>query len=146
MPNIPSLKQKTSAGGIILNPKGEIILVSQKGGSWSFPKGKHHLGETLLETAKREIREECGVVVSHHIKELGTYTRYRETYKKGIHIQIYKTITLFLFHAPDQALEPLDPDHPEARWVPKDQVADFLSHSQDKAFFERIQPDLDPFR
>ena len=65
-----------SAGGIVLGPDGKIVLVCQRGNSWSFPKGHVEDGELPLDAAKREIFEETGIMDAEFIKELGSYERY----------------------------------------------------------------------
>ena len=40
----------------------EILLARHNGGHWSFPKGHGEGGETEAETARREIREETGLL------------------------------------------------------------------------------------
>lgn len=49
------------AGGVVLNPRGEVLLVRYRGGVWTFPKGHIEAGETLEQTAEREVLEETGV-------------------------------------------------------------------------------------
>jgi 8-oxo-dGTP pyrophosphatase MutT (NUDIX family) len=45
----------------------QVLLVEQQHGvdgtRWVFPKGKQELGESLIETAKRELKEEAGLDV-----------------------------------------------------------------------------------
>ena len=48
-------KETTSAGGVVMNSKGEVLVVSQGGTSWSLPKGHVEVGEDSLKAAKREI-------------------------------------------------------------------------------------------
>ena len=55
------LKKTESAGGVVLNKKGEVLIVNQYGNSWSLPKGHIEEGEEILEAAKREIYEESGI-------------------------------------------------------------------------------------
>ncbi len=59
-------KKATSCGiiPIFVNEQGEkeFLLVLQNNGNWSFPKGHVEGDETFLETAKRELFEETGVV------------------------------------------------------------------------------------
>ena len=55
------------AGAWIRNDDGEVLLVQQEDGDneqdvWSDPGGKQEPGETLPETALREVREEAGIV------------------------------------------------------------------------------------
>ncbi len=49
-----------AAGGIVENTRDEILFI-QRFHKWDLPKGKVEKGESLEETAKREIGEECGV-------------------------------------------------------------------------------------
>ena len=57
-----AIKEK-SAGAVIIN-EGKVLLLHYTGlktdsvGYWDFPKGHIEKGETELETAKREVREE----------------------------------------------------------------------------------------
>lgn len=57
-------RQEISAGGIIVSksPSGWwILLMKDRGGNWTFPKGKIEAGEDHEVTAVREIEEEVGV-------------------------------------------------------------------------------------
>ena len=54
-----------------LNKKGEVLVVNQRGTSWSLPKGHIDFGEDALTAAKREIYEEAGITDLKIIKELG---------------------------------------------------------------------------
>ena len=55
------MKETQSAGGVIENTEGKIVVVSQRGTSWSLPKGHIEDGEDILAAAKREIYEETGI-------------------------------------------------------------------------------------
>jgi ADP-ribose pyrophosphatase YjhB (NUDIX family) len=53
------------AGGVVLNEKNEVLLISSLNKNvWSYPKGHLELGETNSEAAKREILEETGYEVN----------------------------------------------------------------------------------
>lgn len=59
-------KKWTSAGGVVFNSMKEmnkvwIIKPSNNFGPWSFPKGKIDEGESMKETAVREVEEEAGI-------------------------------------------------------------------------------------
>jgi 8-oxo-dGTP diphosphatase len=53
-----------AAGGILLREDGQVLLVHRpRYDDWSLPKGKLDDGESPLETAIREVREETGFEV-----------------------------------------------------------------------------------
>lgn len=133
-----NMKHTQSAGGVVLNSKDEVLVVNQKGTSWSLPKGHIDQGEDALGAAKREIYEESGINDLEFVKELGSYARHRISKDGGDDLSELKTITMFLFRTSSTTLKPLDPDNPEARWVDKNQVADLLTHIKDKEFYVSI--------
>lgn len=137
------MKVSESAGGVVLNKKGEVLVVNQQGNSWSLPKGGIEKGEAVLEAAKREIYEESGIKKLEYIKELGVYQRHpmAKDPKKEIKTKI-KKIHIFLFKTRQEKLDPKDPHNPEAKWMAKENVADLLTHHKDKEFFKGILPKL----
>ena len=50
----------SAAGGLVLNPDNEMLFIHRLG-IWDLPKGRIEKGETIEETAVREVEEECGV-------------------------------------------------------------------------------------
>ncbi len=132
------MKLTHSAGGIVINPFGQILIVSQRGKSWSLPKGHLNKKETHLAAAKREIHEETGVTELTLIQELGSYQRHKLSKNNGEDPKELKTITLFLFTTTQRALSPLDPKHPEAIWADRETIIDLLTHPKDKEFFSTV--------
>lgn len=59
---------KVGIGVMIQNRKGEVLLGLRKGshgsGEWSFPGGHLEMGETVFETAKREVKEETNLDIN----------------------------------------------------------------------------------
>ena len=133
------MKKTKTAGGIVLNKNGEVLIVNQHGNSWSLPKGHVEEGEELLETAKREIYEESGIRNLTHVKDLGKYTRHRiGLYGKDDESEL-KEIHMFLFKTDEMTLNPIDQNNPEARWVLPEKVSEFLTHEKDKQFYNDLE-------
>ena len=128
-----------SAGGVVTNDEGEVLVVSQRGTSWSLPKGHIDPGEEALDAARREIYEESGIRDLELVRELGTYERHKIGVDGGDDRSELKAITMFLFRTKEKSLRPVDSDNPEARWVEKAKVALLLTHEKDKEFFRRVK-------
>jgi ADP-ribose pyrophosphatase YjhB (NUDIX family) len=136
------VKKTQSAGGVVTNGGGEVLVVSQHGTSWSLPKGHIDPGEDALTAARREIYEESGVRDLQFVRELGTYERHKIGANGGEDRSELKAITMFLFRTREKTLKPVDPDNPEARWVEKGKVAELLTHEKDKEFFRGVERTL----
>lgn len=136
---ITRMRETRSAGGVVMNGDSKILVVNQRGTSWSLPKGHIDPGEDAVTAAKREIGEESGIRELELIRELGTYQRYRIGVNGGEDRSELKTITMFLFQTKQEALKPSDPNNPEARWVARADVAKLLTHPKDKEFFLSIR-------
>ena len=55
-----NFKVISAAGGLVLNQKKEILFIF-RGKKWDLPKGRIEKGESIEETAVREVEEECGI-------------------------------------------------------------------------------------
>jgi 8-oxo-dGTP pyrophosphatase MutT (NUDIX family) len=138
------MKKTFTAGGVVLNGRGEVLVVNQRGNSWSLPKGHVDPGEDDLAAARREIAEESGITDLEFIRPLGTYERHRIGKHGGEDTSELKTMRFFLFHTKQSKLAPTDPMNPEARWVIRDEVAALLTHPRDRDFFLSICDALPP--
>lgn len=112
---------------------GKVVLVTQKNGSYSFPKGHLIDGEDYLEAAYREIHEETGLEREELrlVRDLGEYERPDGVTGKE------KVIHLFLFVTGKSELQPLDRDNPTAEWIDMFDVVGRLTYEKDREFFVR---------
>ena len=133
--NNKKTKQVECAGGIVINDKQEVVIVNQNHDSYSLPKGHVDQGENYLETAKREIYEETGIESMEYVKDLGSYSRYRIGLDGSDDKSEMKTIFIFLFRTNQVNLVPIDPNNPFALWVNHSRVHEYLTHKEDKIFY-----------
>ena len=91
-----------SAGGVIYNDEGRVLFIYRRG-FWDLPKGKTEPGETLEQTAIREISEETGLKQVDIVRPLpDTYHVFWEGGRRKIKITHW-----FLMHTPETGrLEP----------------------------------------
>lgn len=136
------MRRTVSAGGIVMNAEGKVLVVSQHGTSWSLPKGGVEEGEDFLAAARREVYEESGVSRLELVRELGSYERLRLSKAGGADASELKTIHMFLFRTDEVVLCPQDPENPEARWVERGEVAGLLTHPADGEFFLKHAGDV----
>ncbi|MGB0934037.1 MAG: NUDIX hydrolase [Lishizhenia sp.] len=72
-----------AAGGLVEKKKNKQLLFIKRNGFWDIPKGKLEKNESVLEGAKREIEEECGISnLIENGKICDTYHTYSEKGKK----------------------------------------------------------------
>ncbi len=128
---------EVAAGGVIVN-QGRVVVVAQGKHSFSLPKGHLKNDESVLEGAYREIYEECGLK-KDDLVFVKTFTPYKRTNARNNSV---KELHFFLFTTTKEKLQPVDPENPEARWIPIDEVNTYLGLPQDKAFFASITAEL----
>lgn len=138
-------KVTRSAGGVVINDAGQVLVVSQHGTSWSLPKGHIEENEEILAAAKREIMEESGVSELELMKEYPMYERMKIGLDGGDDLSEMKLIHMFLFRTSQTELHPTDADNPEAIWVEPKRVAELLTHPKDKKFFEGVLSDINMY-
>ncbi|MDE6004864.1 MAG: NUDIX domain-containing protein [Oscillospiraceae bacterium] len=104
----------------------EILLIRHlNSGHWSFPKGHVESGETELETAKREIKEETAIDVymDPTFRETVSYSPKRDT---------QKIVVYFIARAKNYNFTPQKEEVSEVRWVDIGYASHLLTYENDK--------------
>ena len=108
------MNYEKSCGAIVyrrFHGNTEILLIRHiKSGYWSFPKGHVENGETEVETATREIKEETNidVLIDSGFRETVSFSPRRDT---------SKTVVYFVAKALNNDTKPQLEEISEIRWV-----------------------------
>jgi 8-oxo-dGTP pyrophosphatase MutT (NUDIX family) len=129
--------QEISAGGVVLRGEQVIVIVPMRrapDGSrvLALPKGHVDPGETTLQAAEREVREETGVLVEL-IRELGEV---RYWYRRDGRT-IPKSVTFYLFDYRSGDTADHDDEVEEARWIALKEARRKLTHAAEREMVER---------
>lgn len=111
-------RRRLSAGGLVLE-EGYILLVRNRNGYWGLPKGHCESGETLAETAAREVQEETGLTIE--VGDLAFVTEFRNRESRDHLLQFFFSAVPTggtLFPQPGEIFA--------VKWVPTDSVADYI--------------------
>ena len=81
---LSTLNVVSAAGGLVVNPKNEILFI-YRSYKWDLPKGRIEKGETVKETAIREVEEECGIFNLKLVKPL--LTTYHVYFQNGMKLK-----------------------------------------------------------
>ena len=109
-----------AAGGVVTLPDGRILLI-QRLGKWDLPKGKAEKGESLQETAIREVMEECGLKTTPTI--IGELAHTYHTYHQDGQFILKHTAWYAMQHTGDDSLHPqFAEDITQAVWLPANQL------------------------
>ena len=107
----------------------------------ALPKGHVDPGETPIEAATREVREETGIL-AEPVCELGE-SRY--WYRRDGRT-IGKTVQFFLFEHSGGDIADHDDEVEEVRWIPLREALTALSHSAEREMIELALAQLDKDR
>lgn len=114
-----------AAGGVVYNSANELLMIHRLG-KWDLPKGKCEIGETVAESAIREVQEECGIQNIAIKRELPSTYHYYLLKEK----LILKRTFWFEMTTHDSELMPqAEEDISKAIWVKDSGVEERLSES-----------------
>lgn len=145
-PRKPSrVRVEISAGGIVFKrtPKGvRLAFIMDPYGKWTFAKGHPEAGESIVDAAVRETREEMGLGRLKVVKPVGKIDIwFRDRYRpetKGM--LVHKHVHYFLMEAPAHAK-----GRPQFKekirkiiWVPASRAPDTSSYKDVRPVLDRV--------
>lgn len=138
--------RERSAGGVVVRGGDVIVIVPTRRSAdgskvLALPKGHIDPGESELQAATREVREETGVV-GEPVRELGEsrywYRRDGQT--------IPKSVAFFLFDYVEGDTADHDDEVEEVRWMPLADAQRELSHAAEREIVQRAAAYLEESR
>ena len=129
------MKKEKSCGTIIIDSNKRVLLVRQKLGWVGFPKGHMEQGETEIETARRETKEEINLDVIIDEKKRYTISYITST-------QIDKEVVYFRAKPISDSLLPQETEIAEIMWVDIDEAKQYLSFDNLKQLWQTVLDDF----
>lgn len=127
-----------SAGGVVYRHGDdgvEVVICGRRDdGVWGLPKGTPEAGETLEETACREVREETGLSVAIE-QPLGTIQYEFNRPDEGLRYQ--KTVHHYLMRPTGGDVHEHDREYDRVRWMPAGEALRLLTFRNEKDVVRR---------
>ena len=118
------MRKEKSCGCVVINDENKILMIRSKNeGIWGFPKGHVENGETEIETAIREVKEETNIDV-----EILENNRFIMNYI--IKDTIDKEVVIFIAKKTSDNIIPQQEEVSEIRWFDIDEaikIVNFLN-------------------
>ncbi len=95
---------------------------------WCLPKGTPERGESMIETALREVREETGLKVTSNDEKLDTI----EYWFSCDGVRVHKQVHFWLMTAFGGALSDHDHEFDDVQWLGIDEALNALTYSNEQ--------------
>ena len=129
----------TSAGGIVVRQEAgrpQLVIGSRRrerdGVTWTLPKGTPDPGETIEQTALREVNEETGL----EVRITGPLDSIRYTFVQSGK-RIHKTVHYFLMEQTGGDLARHDHEFDQVRWATFEEAAGMLTFETERSLVAR---------
>lgn len=120
-----------SCGGVIIDGDKVLLIKNKRSAHWSFPKGHMEHGESPVQTALREIREETGLRVIIN-PDVSSTINYNPTF------EVSKDVTYFLARPWQGILSPQESEVSELEWLTIDEALEAITYEQEKEVLRKI--------
>ena len=126
------MKNEKSCGAIVISDEGKVLVVQQKSGFYGFPKGHCNDGESEMETAIREVKEETNVdiEIANDALRFSLYYIQKET--------INKEVIYYIAKPKNENVIAQQPEINSVLWVEKEMVKDVLTFDNLKELWENV--------
>ena len=130
------MKKEKSCGCIVMNDKNEILLILHNAGHWDFPKGHVEEGETEIQTAIREVKEETNIDVE--VNE-----QYRYSTKYSPREDVVKEVIYFLAKNISEERKAQLEEVSEVKWFSIGDAIDKITFDNSREILIQLKKDLE---
>ena len=132
------VEHHTSAGGVVCRVRDGVLEAVLCGRDnprkWSLPKGTPEEGESVEETALREVCEETGLQVAIDAP-VGSITYWFMLPRDGVRCR--KVVHYFLMRAVGGSTEEHDAEFDEVRWFPVEEALSLMQYPNEARTLEK---------
>lgn len=145
----PPLVREFSAGGLVyrrVRGRVEVVLAARLSTDrarlvWGIPKGHVEAGESMADTAVREVREETGLEAA--IEEpLGDVAYWYVRRDGGRAVRIHKRVRFFLMRQLGGTFADRDQEMDEVRWFDLPTAMETVAFANERVLVERAAEQL----
>ena len=127
-----------------------FLLVQQNAGHWTFPKGHAERGESNVETARRELREETGISDVEIVPQTSFTERYTFSFlekflpipkfrffrfmQKGI--RVWKSVVYFIGFVKNDTVKLQQDEICAYHWLPYEKARELLTFPEGRRVIE----------
>ena len=128
----PRIEEPVSAGGVVyrkVNGRIETVLCGRDHPvRWSLAKGTPDPGESMEQTALREVREETGleVEIEEPIRSIDYWFADRES-----DVRYHKTVHFYLMNPVGGNTDQHDPEFDVVQWFPSEEALETLAYTNE---------------
>ena len=132
-----------SAGGVVCrrNPAGQLevaLIATHRGERWALPKGLVEKGESLEETALREVYEETGLE-AETIKRLEPIEYWFWWDEDGQKVRYHKKVYFFVMAYRGGDIAQHDFEVEDVRWFPIDEAIERASYKTERKVLQQAK-------
>ena len=127
------IKKEKSCGAVIYKYENNniyILLLKHNLGHWSFPKGHMEIGESEIDTALREVKEETNIDVDIDIN-----FRIKITYSPFENV--IKDVIYFVATPKSKEIKPQLSEIQDIKWYLAKDARDVITYKNDKEVLEK---------
>ncbi len=135
---IPIQKKKNETSETSETDDILFLVIKHRNGHWAFPKGHANVGETDVETARRELREETGIKEVTLNPKKAFEERYSKPKWREPNKIVIKTVRYFLGEVTNPTLKLQASEISDARWVPYAEARKLITFDAGRELLDEV--------